>query len=207
MNWIRLGDLVLSMLALFAPLPLLHSAAAADEPAPTVIELGSMPAQDERGNPLEGEYWITVMLTTADGRYISDRAVQIVEPVDFFGPREAQLGKAVTDGTGFAAVVYQPSRAGTHTIVARFGGDKQYAKSRAEVVFDASNVVAPFAEEPLPLTSVGRGLSLFLGALGLAFWGFMLVMLGRTVRRIRSAPAVAGPSTAVSAAQSQEAPI
>jgi hypothetical protein len=165
-----------------------NTISAADEPAAIVLQMNSMPARDNRGKPLDGQYWITVTLTTQDGRYVAGRTIQIVEPVEFFGRRDSQLGTAVTDETGYAAVVFQPSQPGEHRVVARFNGDSQYAKSVAELVFEASNVISPFVEEDLPLVSVGRNLSLFLGALGIAFWAFVLVLLGRTVLRISMAP-------------------
>jgi hypothetical protein len=180
---------------------------AADDPAGTVLELTSMPAQDERGNPLEGQYWIATVLTTEDGRYVANRPIQIVEPVDFFGPREAKLGTAVTDGTGFAAVLFQPSQPGEHTIVARFRGDQQYAASKIELIVDLTEVVAPFTVEPLPLTSVGKALSLFLGVLGIVFWVVLLGVLGRTAWGIRAAPGAAVDSTPAARSRGQEVPI
>jgi hypothetical protein len=207
MNRVRLLGLIVGVAACLAAWAGARGALAAEEPAGTVIEVDSMPAQDERGKPLEGQYWITVVLTTADGRYVAGRPIQIVEPVDFFGPREAKLGTAVTDGTGFAAVVYQPSRAGEHNIVVRFRGDKQYAASKAELVVEAADVVAPFTEEPLPLASVGTGLAVFLGVLGVVFWTVLLGVLGRMAWRIKTAPAAAvGPARAAGA-RSQEVPI
>ena len=191
MSRARLLSVIVGVAACLAAWAGARGALAAEEPAGTVIEVGSMPAQDERGKPSKGQYWITVVLTTEDGRYVADRPIQIVEPVDFFGRREAKLGTAVTDGTGFAAVVYRPSQPGEHTIAARFGGDKQYAASNADLVLDATDVVAPFAEEPLPLASMVRGLTAFLGVLGVVFWAVLLGVLGRTVWRIKMAPTAA----------------
>lgn len=183
------------------------TAVAADEPERTAIELSTMPAQDERGNPVEGQYWITVMLTTEDGRYVANRPIQISEPVDFFGQHEARLGTVVTDGTGFGAVVYQPSQAGERTIVARFGGDTQYATSKAELALDAANVVAPFTSQPPPLASVGQWLAVFLGFLGVAFWAVLLSVLARTAWGIRTAPGAAARPMPAAGSGSQEVPI
>jgi hypothetical protein len=169
-----------------------RAAEAAEGPEPTVIELSVMPAQDKRGKDIEGEYWVMATLTTVEGRYVAERAVEIVEPIDFFGRREASLGTAATDGTGLAAVMYLPAQAGQHQIVARFAGDAEYAASEDELLVDVAEAISPFPEEAPPLESVGTWLSVTLAILGVAFWAVLLGVLGSTVWRIRTAPAKVG---------------
>jgi hypothetical protein len=185
----------------------LDETAAQDEPQATEIELSAKPALDDRGHPLKGQYAIVAIVTTADGRYVAKRAVQFVETVEFFGRRSAQLGSAVTDGTGYAAVLYQPSQTGQHIIVARLAGDKQYAASEVKFTLDATEVVPPFTEQPLPLAPIGRWLSISLAVLGVAFWAVLLGVLGRTAWRIRTAPGADGGVTPAAGLRAEEVPM
>jgi hypothetical protein len=189
------------------PLPAVGKVAAADEAQDTLIQVSSMPVKDKRGKEVKGRFWVMATLTTADGRYVADRPVQFVEPVDFFGRREASLGTAVTDGTGLAAVTYQPSQPGQHTIIVRFGGDKQYAPSKAEFAVEIGQVVPPFAEVPSPLASVGSGLAIFLAILGLAFWAVLLGVLGYTVWGIKKTTGAEPGGAPAGGSQSQEVPV
>jgi hypothetical protein len=197
----RLAMLVIALTVMLILQPAGHGLAQNQQPEATKIDLTVDPALDDRGHALAGQYAVTVVLTTADGRYVANQPIQIVETVNFFGARSETLGSAVTDGTGNASVLYQPSQVGSHKIVARFAGDNQYAASTSNTTLDATTVVPPFAVERSPLASVGTWLSVFLAVLGVAFWIVLLGVLGRTVWRIRSAAGatrvVIGPDTAV----------
>lgn len=207
MNLLRLSAIVIAI-ATTLPLGTISGhALVQDQPKATTIELSAKPALDDHGHPLDGQYAIVAILTTADGRYVAKRSVQFVENVEFFGRRSELLGTAVTDSTGFALVVYQPSQAGEHTIVARFGGDKQYAASETRFTLDATQVVPPFTAQPLPLASVGRWLSISLGVLGVAFWAVLLGVLGRTVWRIRTAVGAAESKAPAVDSRAEEVPI
>ena len=207
MNRLRLSAIVIAIAAMLPLVAIPGHALAQDQPKATEIEISAKPALDDHGHPLAGQYAITAIMTTADGRYVAKRPVQFVENVEFFGRRSMQLGSAVTDSTGFAMVVYQPSQTGQHTIIARFAGDKQYAASDARYTLDATEVVPPFTAEPLPLASVGRWLSVSLAILGVAFWAVLLGVLGRTVWRIRTAVSAAGGTTPAVDSRAEEASI
>jgi hypothetical protein len=105
-----------------------------------------------------------------------------------------------------AAVLYHPAQAGERTIEAQFKGDKSYAASEASLNVAVSQVIPPFASEPLPLASVGKWLSIGLGILGVAFWGVLLGVLGRTIWGIRTAPGnvAPGPRPTVQTAESSQ---
>jgi hypothetical protein len=185
----RLSDRLMILAAIVVSLAVLFSgswrASAAQDAQPTQLEASSFPMTDERGEEVPGKFWVMVTLTTEDGRYVGNRTLRVVEPVDFFGRREAVLGTVVTDGTGMAAVTYQPSHASEHIIVVRFAGDTEYAPSKAELVIDVAEAISPFPEEGTPLASVGMGLAVFLGFLGIAFWAVLLGVVGRTAWHIK----------------------
>jgi hypothetical protein len=185
-NWLGLRFVAFATAAVFTFGATSGHALAQDQKA-TKIELSAKPALDDHGHALDGQFAITAIVTTTDGRFVAKRSVQFVENVEFFGRRSVNLGSAVTDGTGYASVTYQPSQTGPHTIVARLAGDKQYAAGEATFTLDAPRVVPPFSDQPLPLASVGRWLAISLAVLGVAFWAVLLGMLGRTVWRIWTA--------------------
>jgi len=185
LGWVVLTLIMVASLARHAGVR--QDASAEDVAEPTVLQVSSFPVTDEQGDDVPGQFWITATLTTESGRYVANRSLQIVEPVQFFGYREAALGNATTDSTGMAAVQYQPSNAGKSTILVRFGGDAKYAASKTELVIDAASVVSPFPEEGRPLASVGTGLAIFLAVLGVVFWVVLLGVLGNTVWRIKRA--------------------
>lgn len=187
MNVLRSMAVIVAAAATLALAATPSSALAQAAPKATKITLASSPALDNHGHPIKGQYSLVATLTTADGRFVPNGSVQFVENVEFFGARSASLGSAVTDSTGYAAVVYQPSQKGQHTLIARFGGNSQYAASDASVALNATDVVAPFASSPLPLASVGHWLSIAMAILGLLFWTVLLGVLARAAWRIRTA--------------------
>ena len=154
---------------------------------PTVIEIGSFPVMDESGEEIPGQLWLMANLTTEDGRYVGGQQVEFSELVDFFGPREAIVAKVVTDGTGLAAVVYQPSGEGEHSVIATFAGDREalYAPSSETILLTATGPTSLFPSEDLPLESVGTWLAVALLILGIVFWLVLSGVLIRTVRTIK----------------------
>jgi hypothetical protein len=197
MNRLRRMIFLALLGSLIAALSGLWPMGAAGQQAATVLQVDSMPMMDERGNELPGKYWILATLTTEDGRYLGNRPLQIVEPIDFFGRREAMLGTALTDGTGMAAVTYQPSQDGNHLVVVRFRGDSEYSATKSQLEIVAADVISPFAEEALPLASVGTALAIVLAFLGIAFWAVLLGVMGGTAWRIQRAPRLQHSSSSI----------
>lgn len=117
------------------------------------------------------------------------------EPVTFyivtnvFGERLMKVGQALTDATGMASVAYQPSWAGDHTVVARFGGGADYAATQASFHFSALNPVSQFQSAQFGLEPVRRWLPLAVGLLVLAVWASLGFALITTAAGIRAAGA------------------
>jgi hypothetical protein len=147
----------------------------------------------------------TVM--TEDGSSVVGRPVEFVESVDFFGKRVAVLGTAVTDSDGWAAVTYQPSTPGDHTIVARMAGSRRYAESNARLSLQVQEVVAPFTEESPRLADIGTWLAVALVLLGVVFWAVLLGVTTHAIWRIRTAAAAMGLPVAAQGDSGKEVPI
>jgi hypothetical protein len=101
--------------------------------------------------------------------------------------RDALLGSATSDATGFAAIDFQPAELGQHTITARFNGDEQYALSQISSTIEVREVAPIYVPEPLPLASVRQWLPLGLASLVLATWAVLLGITARTVLGVRAA--------------------
>ncbi|HEX5417263.1 MAG TPA: hypothetical protein VFZ25_16485 [Chloroflexota bacterium] len=170
--------------------------AASSSPATTAITLTSSPRLDAKGKPMKGQYLITATLT-ANGQPINQAALAFREHVDFFGPRDADLGTVLTDSTGSAVIFYQPADNGPKKISAQFAGSQTYAATSGSATIDARDVTPLFTSHPEPLASVGKWLSVSLGILGVVFWAVVLGIFIRAIGRIRAA--ARGPERASNA--------
>jgi hypothetical protein len=126
-------------------------------------------------------------LVTADGKALGEQSIAFYQAVELFGRRDALLGTAITDSTGYAAIDYQPAETGTQTIKARFGGNAQNARVEASSTFEVREAAPIYSEEPLPLASVRQWLPLVLASLVLGTWAVLFGVSARTVVGIRSA--------------------
>lgn len=166
-----------------------QSAAQAQEsPAETKIVVSTKPALDDKGHEIAGQYKIIATLTTAEGRFVADRTVDFSERLGFFGSRIVDLGSAITNGTGNASIIYQPAQDGDFSIAASFSGDSDFAATGTQYALAASDTVPTFPVEESALTSVGNWLAIGMALLGVAYWAVLLIVVLRTLRRIRTAP-------------------
>ena len=136
---------------------------------------------------MAGQYILTAKLITADSKPLTDQTVAFFEDVDLFGPKVALLKTAVTDGTGVAAIVYQPSRDGALKLEARFAGDSAQAPQTGVTTLNVTGARSPFIETPVPLASVAAVLSIGAVVLAYAVWITLFSVLIGTALRIRAA--------------------
>jgi hypothetical protein len=141
----------------------------------------------EPGRGAKGHLTLRATLVTTEGKALGERQVTFFEQVTVFGPRDALLGTATTDSTGYAAIDYQPAELGSQRIVVRFNGDEQYAPSLANSSIDVREVVPIYPPAPLPLASVRQWLPLGLASLVLGTWAVLLGVTLRTVLGVRAA--------------------
>jgi hypothetical protein len=139
------------------------------------------------GRGAKGHLTLRATLVNAEGKALGERQVSFLERTTVFGERDALLGSATTDATGYAAIDYQPAELGPRTILARFGGDEQYAPADANATIDVREVVPIYTPAPLPLASVREWLPIGLGSLVLATWMVLIGVSVRTVLGVRAA--------------------
>jgi hypothetical protein len=145
----------------------------------------------------KGHLTLRVTLTDGGGAPLNDRSISFYEQTNAFGQRDALLGTAVTDSSGYAAIDYQPAEAGSQLIKVRFLGDDQLAASDASSTIQVRDLVPPYSPEPLPLATVRAWLPLGLASLVLATWAVLIGVSLRTILGIRGATAARKQEAAV----------
>jgi hypothetical protein len=146
---------------------------------------------DQNGRPVPGQLLLIGRLTTTDGQPVNNQAVLFYQVVEFFGPRDADLGTATTDSTGNAVVVFQPAQPGPQTIKAYAPGSAVHQPAVTELTVTVATVVPPFESAPPPLALLRPWVPIGLGGLMLATWVTLLAVL--VVTMVQIAGAAKGP--------------
>jgi hypothetical protein len=136
---------------------------------------------------------LSAVLTTTDGRPLSDQPVDFYLYSEVFGPRDVHIGAAKTDATGVALISYQPALRGRQTIKARFSGNENYAQAQTSSAIDVREVKPPFVPEPLPLASILPWLLPGIGVILVSVWGALLGVFLSAVLGINAASSVGQP--------------
>ena len=134
----------------------------------------------------KGHLTLRATLSTTAGKPASEKVINFYEHVDLFGGRDALIGSATTDSTGYGAIDYQPVETGSQTIKVRFAGDNQLSATETSSTIDVREATPVYSPEPLPLATVRQWLPLGLASLVLATWAVLLGVTVRTIRGIRS---------------------
>lgn len=166
-------------LTLMQPSGSVHAAApqAAAPQAATHLAVSTTPQLDDKGHEMKGLYLVIAVLTSANGQPVNDASVAFFEQATFMADaRAVTLGTAKTDGSGTAAVAFQPTQAEPYTLVAKYGGDTQYVASEGETSLQvqAADLVATFPQQPAPLAPVQHWLVVIVEIFVLLFWIFLV---------------------------------
>lgn len=137
----------------------------------------------------KGHLTVSATLTTQAGKALSGELINFYQQTDLFGPRDALLGTATTDSSGYAAIDYQPAQTGSQVIKVRFSGDVHTAAADASRTIQVRDVIPPYTPDPLPLAQIRQWLPLGLASLVLGTWAVLLGVSLRTVLGIRAARA------------------
>lgn len=108
---------------------------------------------------------------------------------DVFGERLMKVGEATSDMSGTAAILYQPTWDGDHTVVVRFAGTDDYGPTQTSYHFQAVDSISPYEPAEFGLESVRRWLPVAVGLAVLAVWGSLGYALATTALGIRAATA------------------
>lgn len=132
---------------------------------------------------------IPARLTDAEGNPLGNAPVDFSVSTDFFGERPAELGTVVTDATGTATLVYEPTWEGTHEITASYGGDATHAASETTSTVDVSGPFPRYAPESMRLEALQRWAPAGAILLATTVWALLAFVAVRTMSGIARAGA------------------
>jgi hypothetical protein len=162
-----------------------HAASAQTPPrqvVPVVLE-GVLPAQQVTG---QQSVTLAARLHGPDGAPVRGETLDFYVINSVFGEHLMKVGQAPTDATGTAELLYEPTWAGEHTVVVRYGG-AAYTPTQTTFRINAAGPAhvhenARFGLEPVrAVAPLGAALAI------LAVWGTLALAVTRTVRGIRAA--------------------
>lgn len=167
-------------------------AALADEPvtggAPAVLQAQPSVSEVQGGQSLT----LTARLQDSAGAAVSGAPVTFYVLTNVFGERLMNVGEIPTDATGTASLVYKPTWEGDHTVVVRYAGSAENAPAQVAFQFNATGPMAEHVDAPFGLEPIRRWAPLAIGAVVLAVWGTLGLVLLRAVRGIPAAAAPVG---------------
>ena len=148
------------------------------------IAIASVPAEKP-----ELGYALTAQVTSPQGKPVGDATIRFSDVIDLFGQREELIGTAQTDGQGMALIYYLPATAGTHTIVARFGGQGTLTPSLGVTDVELAQAAKPYKADAQPLAAFSRYVPYAAVAIALTVWALIAFSLLGTARGIVAARA------------------
>jgi hypothetical protein len=135
---------------------------------------------------------LTARLRSSAGEAVSGTPVTFYVLSTVFGERLMKVGDVLTDTTGTASLVYKPTWVGDQTVVVRYGGSSEFAPQQVSFQFSASGPLPEHENARFGLEPIRRWAPIAIGAVVLAVWGTLGLVLLRTVRGIPAAAAPVG---------------
>lgn len=162
----------------------------ADEPSASGMSLEAIPPPEP---PAGQESIVLAARLTDDGSAVAGVPVTFYVVTYVFGERLMKVGEALSDATGTASVLFQPTWEGDITAVARFAGNADHPAVQTSFEFEAKEAVSLWEPAEFGLDSVRRWLPVGVGIVILAVWGVLGYALATAVIGI---PAAAGEAPA-----------
>lgn len=144
------------------------------------------------GSVSGGGITLTARLRDADGNPMGGETMVFYELSTVFGERLMEVGRAVTDSSGSAALAHQPTWRGEHTVVVRYGGSDARSPSQATFRFESTAPAHEHENAEFGLEGPRRWAPIGIGLAVLAVWGILGLALARAVLGISGYGAVAG---------------
>ncbi len=151
-----------------------------DARARTVLQVSAPagPAANSSGTTLSAR------LSDPDGRPVGGARVIFYELSSVFGERLMELGAALTDTTGTAALVLDPAWPGEHSIIVRYGGGTGLEPAQATLVLQTNAPPHMHENAEFGLAQPRKWAPLGFGLLVLAVWGVLGLVMTRVVAGI-----------------------
>jgi hypothetical protein len=148
---------------------------------PLVLE-AVLPAQQVTG---QQSVTLAARLHGPDGAPIRGETLDFYVLNSVFGEHLMKVGRAPTDATGTAEILYEPTWAGEHTVVVRYDG-ASYIPTQTTFRINAAGPAHVHENARFGLESVRSRAPLGAGLAVLAVWGTLALAVTRTVRGIRA---------------------
>jgi len=171
---------------LAAGLVLAAVAAPAQADGPGSVTLVPLPPQEQAPGQ---ESVVLSARALAGGEPLAGAKITFYILTNVFGERLMKVGDATTDMSGTAAIIYQPTWEGDHTVVVRFAGNGDYGPTQTSYHFQAADTTSPYEPAQFGLEPVRRWLPAAVGLVVLAVWASLGYALATTILGIRAATA------------------
>jgi len=188
--------LILAVLAAAISLgPWLVSTSLADGPTDGAEQtvLRALPSGSQA--PGQQSITFTAKLESRQDQPVGGAPVTFYVLTDVFGERLMKVGEVLTDTTGTASLVYKPTWVGDHTVVVRFDGDNAHASAQSSFQFSATGPVPVHEDPAFGLAPLRQWLPFAMGAVVLALWAVLGLVVVRTVVGIPAAASTVEPLT------------
>lgn len=168
------------------------AAALADEPAGTAqVTLEPIPPPNRA--PGQDSVILSARAHDSGGRPLGGLPLTFYVMTDVFGDRLMNVGEALTDASGVAALAYEVRWVGEHTVVLRYPGDENFAPSQTTFEFSAAGPVPHHENAAFGLEPVRAWLPLAVGSVVLIVWAVLGFVVFRVVTGIPAAAAPVSP--------------
>jgi len=184
----------LVMVFLVGFVPLLAERVLAEEPGDARVRTVLQVATPAGATTENGGTMLSARLSAEDGRPLGGARVTFYELSTVFGERLMELGEAMTDTTGTAALVLEPAWPGEHSIIARYGGGEGLEPAQATLLLQTDAPPNMHENAEFGLEQPRKWAPFGFGLLVLAVWGVLGLVMVRVVLGIAADAPAPAPS-------------
>jgi hypothetical protein len=143
--------------------------------------------------PEQRSLTLAARLSGRTGEPVSGVPVTFYVLTTVFGERLMRVGDVLTDSTGSASLVYEPTWVGDHTVVVRFNGNDDLLPAQTSFRANAIGPAHVHENAAFGLEPVRRWLPFAIGIVVLAVWATLGFVMFRTLVGMRGEAAIAEP--------------
>jgi hypothetical protein len=158
--------------------------AQAEGPAESETSLEALPTL---APPAGQESIVLAARLTDEGSAVAGVPVTFYVVTNVFGERLMKVGEALSDATGTASILFEPTWEGQVTAVARFAGNADHAAAQTSFEFESEEAVSLWEPAEFGLDPVRQWLPVVVAIVILGVWGVLGYALATAVLGIPAA--------------------
>jgi hypothetical protein len=158
--------------------------AQAEGPAESETSLEALPTLEP---PAGQESIVLAARLTDEGSAVAGVPVTFYVVTNVFGERLMKVGEALSDATGTASILFEPTWEGQVTAVARFAGNADHAAAQTSFEFESKEAVSLWEPAEFGLDPVRQWLPVVVAIVILGVWGVLGYALATAVLGIPAA--------------------